>query len=291
MTRKWRSWLAAAGVLAAVLTVQPATSATSATSVPVEVRYTFFHFNMAGNVNHAGRTQFIVPAVVSSITSTWPSAVSLNEVCANQFREIYWGANAAGGGYHGRFATTIPQGTPGVCNGEAYGLALLVQDASEQSFAEFSLPVQPSAEPRKLICATKGVAGNPAGLKICNTHLQGGDQKYVQMKVVSEKHLIPAARAGQAVAFMGDTYLDEDEMRFSTAGLYAHTALGNTSKNPNCRATEWANPQWKLGCPGRLTEQNDYVMVSTNRFHSLSGAVTSTVWSDHLPVRGAASLR
>lgn len=255
-----------------------------------QARYTFFQFNMAGNMNHFGQTDRIVPAVVGSITRHWPTAVSLNEVCENQFAAIYWIVNAQGGGYHGHFAKTVPTGA---CNGHAYGLALLIKKGVAP-FKEELLANVGGAEPRKVICGTTN-AWVPR-LKVCSSHFYGPQAvKYAQMEHVATRHLIPAAQQGQAVAFLGDTYLTPDEMLFGTAGLFKHTALGNTHVNPNCTATPEAKQdtwdkriQWVKACEaGQLRNQFDYVMVANAR--NIDGHIGTTEWSDHLPVHGAAT--
>jgi endonuclease/exonuclease/phosphatase family metal-dependent hydrolase len=296
MMRKWRACLAAAGLLAATFTVHTATPAAA------DARYTFLQFNMSGHMNHGGATDVIVPAVVNSITSSWPTAVSLNEVCEDQYAEILWHSNVAGGGYNAHFAETWPE-EKGFCGGgQAFGIALLLRGDNPGGLSVHPLPSEPGSEQRKLICGNTGLAGHPTRLGVCSSHLAPGDGnpdtpswKHAQMKYISDTVLIPYAQAGNAMAFMGDTYLNEAEMRFSTAGLYAHTAVGNTKTNPECRATAWAkehNKDWAKDCEdGELTHQYDYVMVSINRSHSRSGAITRTLWSDHLPVRGSATFR
>lgn len=285
------SWLAAV-VVTVALTIYPAAPAAA------QARYTFLQFNMAGNMNHVGLTEIIVPAVVRSITSTWPSAVSLNEVCKNQFDAIYWIINGEGGGYHGYFAETRPQ-DPERCGGlAAYGLALLIKKGNPASFGEQLLPdgLTPEGlptEPRKVICGNALPTLGTPRLRVCSSHLQGGsDVKYKQMTHITQRHLIPAAQRGEAIAFMGDTYLTPDQMIFFTGGgLFKHTALGYTSNNPNCTATESAKrlrPLWAVACETHeLKYQYDYVMVANA--HNIDGAVTTTQWSDHLPVRGAAT--
>jgi endonuclease/exonuclease/phosphatase family metal-dependent hydrolase len=299
MTTKWRAWLAVAAVLATIFTVQAAAPAAAHT------RYTFLQFNMSGHMNHLGRTEDVVPAVTNSITSSFPTAVSLNEVCENQFAQIYWNANAAGGGYNAHFAEVVPAGS-GICGGHAYGLALLLRGDDPGYFSERSLPIDrnadPPREPRTLICGQTGYAGGLQRLIVCSSHLEPGDGaggnqdwKYAQMKDIAESVLIPFADARQAVAFMGDTYLTADEMIFATKGRFAHTVRGNTKTNPDCLPTAAAlqqHPGWAQACAtGTLVQQADHVMVSTNRSYDVSGSITSTRVSDHLPVRGTAAIR
>jgi endonuclease/exonuclease/phosphatase family metal-dependent hydrolase len=289
-TKTWRVCLATAALLTAMLTVAPATPAAA------DARYTFLQFNMAGNANHGGATTDIVPAVVASLRSSWPTAVSLNEVCRNQYDKILWDANAAGGGYTGYFAQIWPAGGS-TCRGGAYGLALLLRGHDAGGFTEHPLPFQPGQEPRKFICGDTGWAGQSPRLGVCSTHLAPGDTnwKHDQMRHIGNTVLIPFAQHGNAVAFMGDTYLSEAEMRWYTGGHYTHLALGHTMTNDDCTPTVWSllnNTQWAGECAnGTLTRQSDYVMVTTNRSYNRSGGVTHTYHSDHLPVRGAASFR
>ncbi|MBF6173143.1 hypothetical protein [Nocardia blacklockiae] len=294
-------WFALTGisVLAAAFALLPTTPAAAAT------QYTFFHFNMAGNMNHGGHSDFIVPAVRDSITNNWPTAVSLNEVCENQFAEIYWDINARGGNYTGHFSEILPapQTLPNGhkddwCDGHRYGLALFIR-GTDLRFDESKLnPIvdrgksdQLRNEQRWVICGTARGDSAPR-LEVCSAHLFGGDLKFVQMDQIADEHLFPAVRRGAAVAFMGDTYLDADAMVQHTGGLFEHTVRGNTFPNPDCHTTQWTRWSRKdiaAHCPGKPTRQNDHVMVSVNRARDIGGAITHSDWSDHIPVRGHAT--
>jgi endonuclease/exonuclease/phosphatase family metal-dependent hydrolase len=295
MTKRWRAWLTAAGILAAGLTVQ------SAAPAAAQSTYTFFQFNMAGNMNHAGHTELIVPAVVDSVTSSWPTAVSLNEVCRNQYNEIGWIINASGGRYGGLF---VPMRAPqsNVCGGHEYGVALFIRGAEQTSFTSHPL-TSTGDETRYMICGNTAIAGPRLG--VCSSHLQpgggAGAVKYTQMDEIARTALIPFAEAGLPMAFMGDTYLSPDEMRYITRGLYRNAAPGHTMTNPACEPTKWAEKlaeiydyyeAWVNECEaGNLHRQSDYVMVSENKLVSATGGPTTTRWSDHKPVRATVVFR
>ncbi|MFY0562225.1 hypothetical protein ACN28E_00150 [Archangium lansingense] len=248
-------------------------------------RLTFFHMNIAGHMQHAGRTENIAPAVISSITSSWPSVVSLQEVCEQQFAKILLEVNRLGGRYDARFAHSDESRNP--CNGGFYGDVLMTRGVNN-TWDERHLPAM-DGEERKLICVNTGFA---VRIMACAAHLAPVERqkKLEVMGWIGKYFLIPFAQVGAPAVFLGDTYLTPDEMSFLTGGLFAHTVRGNTYNNPNCTRIP-AYTSGKFKCPGPSTIQYDYIMVSTNKFSGWSGAVTSTKWSDHLPVRGAATVR
>jgi endonuclease/exonuclease/phosphatase family metal-dependent hydrolase len=259
-------------------------------------RLTFFHMNIAGNMLHAGRTENIAPAVINSITSSWPSVVSLQEVCEQQFKQIYWEVNRLGGRYEARFAHTQENRRP--CQGGFYGDVLMTRGVNN-TWNEQILPFQNRdsngnliGDLRKVVCVTTGFA-----LRIiaCAAHLEPSSlRSYANMDWIGKNFLIPYANFGVPTVFLGDTYLNEAYMRWYTGGIFAHTVLGNTYNNPDCTRPTYTAPEEHprgFKCGGPSTTQYDYIMVSTNRFSGWSGEVTRTKWSDHLPVRGAATVR
>jgi endonuclease/exonuclease/phosphatase family metal-dependent hydrolase len=123
-------------------------------------RQTFLQFNMCGNAcNHGDVT--VVRNLERTIAEGRPVAVTLNEVCENQYDRL----RSDLPDYSGRFDATGPR-----CgNGTRYGNAVLVRGSDPDPVGSWQLPNPGADETRRLLC----VRGHPDGasLVVCVTHI------------------------------------------------------------------------------------------------------------------------
>lgn len=137
----------AAGLLALTLT---------ADARPTATPLTVLQLNMCGNACSSGGLE-VVAELVGTAERRRPFAVTLNEVCENQFVQL----RADLTGYQGRFDATGPR-----CrNGERYGNAAFIRTNELVLIGSWRLPALAQEEDRRLLC----VAAAPA--VVCVTHL------------------------------------------------------------------------------------------------------------------------
>jgi endonuclease/exonuclease/phosphatase family metal-dependent hydrolase len=153
----WRrvvSAVAVAGVLLAAVTLTGGTSAASG-------QHTYLQFNMCGNLCNDGDLA-VARHLADTIVADEPDAVTLNEVCENQYERLLADLPA----YRGRFDPTGP-----VCdNGARYGNAILVRAPAVTLLGSWRLPSPAGGEPRRLMCLTTVPPGGPS-LDVCVTHI------------------------------------------------------------------------------------------------------------------------
>lgn len=117
---------------------------------------TLLQANICGNACSSGGPN-VVRELVGTIDESRPWAVTLNEVCENQFVELRAGLEP----YQGRFDPTGP-----LCrNGARYGNALFVRTTELNTVGSWTLPNPGGEEYRRLLCA------RAAGTTVCVTHL------------------------------------------------------------------------------------------------------------------------
>jgi endonuclease/exonuclease/phosphatase family metal-dependent hydrolase len=117
---------------------------------------TYLQFNMCGNsCNHGGLR--VVRNLEDTVAARRPYAVTLNEVCENQYDQLRAEMRA----YQGRFDPTGP-----TCrNGSRYGNAILVRASHVDLLGSWPLPDPSGGEPRRLMCLST------ATLVVCVTHI------------------------------------------------------------------------------------------------------------------------
>jgi endonuclease/exonuclease/phosphatase family metal-dependent hydrolase len=146
-------------------------------------RQTYLQLNMCGNAcNHGGLA--VVHRIEAAITGGWPYAVTLNEVCENQFDKLSADLTA----YRGRFDPTGP-----VCgNGERYGNAILIRTQGVELVGSWSLPSIAGGEPRRLMCLSPRPA-SPAPVIACVTHLS-----FIQEEIAAQVDAVAGITHGLA---------------------------------------------------------------------------------------------
>jgi len=158
---------------------------------------TYLQVNICGNACNGGRLT-VVAALAHSIRRATPFAVTLNEVCENQYRWLSGHLPA----YHGRFDPTGP-----TCrNGARYGNAVLARTPRVARLGSWPLPSPAGGEPRRLMCV------RTPDLVVCATHISYvAGNLAVQVEAVA-RILRGLARAG-AVLLGGDFNADPGDRR------------------------------------------------------------------------------
>jgi endonuclease/exonuclease/phosphatase family metal-dependent hydrolase len=154
------------GIAAAALAVAASASAATATADVAGIRaaptrQTFLQFNMCGNACNHGDVA-VVHNLERTIAEGRPVAVTLNEVCENQFERLRRDLP----GYGGRFDPTGPR-----CgNGTRYGNAVLVHGPDPDPVGSWQLPNPAGDETRRVMCV-RGLPPDGASLVVCVTHI------------------------------------------------------------------------------------------------------------------------
>jgi endonuclease/exonuclease/phosphatase family metal-dependent hydrolase len=124
-------------------------------------RHTYLQFNLCGNACNNGELR-VVSELVTAVRARRPFAVTLNEVCENQYTRL----RADLGSYHGRFDPTGAR-----CrNGGRYGNAVLVRSEEVDVVGGWDLPNPARDEARRLLCLSTALP-DAATLVVCVTHV------------------------------------------------------------------------------------------------------------------------
>jgi endonuclease/exonuclease/phosphatase family metal-dependent hydrolase len=145
-------WLRA-GTVAACAGALVATTAFASAATSGQA---YLQFNMCGNICNQGGLS-VVRNLERTITAVRPWAVTLNEVCENQYDSLRGRMPA----YAGGFDATGPM----CASGSRYGNAILVRAAGVDTLGSWPLPNPAGGETRRLMCVSvRRVA-------VCVTHI------------------------------------------------------------------------------------------------------------------------
>jgi endonuclease/exonuclease/phosphatase family metal-dependent hydrolase len=154
VTRRRAMWWRIAAILAAV--VAALALSTGAPALPY--RLTFLQANLCGNACNGGRFT-VIAHLEDAIRERQPFAVTLNELCENQFTRLRGDLVT----YRARFEPTGP-----TChNGSRYGNAILVRSSQVTLVGDWLLPNPAHDETRWLTCLHVAVPR----LTVCGVHV------------------------------------------------------------------------------------------------------------------------
>jgi endonuclease/exonuclease/phosphatase family metal-dependent hydrolase len=196
-----RRWL---GVVVAALAVAGAVGARPAGADEVASRQTYLQFNMCGNACNHGDTA-VVRNLEQTVAADRPAAVTLNEVCENQYDRLRRDLP----GYAGRFDATGPQ-----CgNGARYGNAVLVRGSGLDVMGSWQLPNPAGDETRRLSCVRPHAAGG-AAMIVCVTHISfvAGN---IAAQIDAVAGIVRALPGGEPVLLGGDFNTDPGDARLN----------------------------------------------------------------------------
>lgn len=249
-----------------------------------------FQFNMKGVIDEGdsdGSTEVgAVPAVVGSVSDFHPDIVTLNELCEQQFDSLATKFAQAGWRMYGMWDGDVRHDNcgPGDTDGWA-GKALFSRE-----------PVVP--EPNvtdHMGCASTELRGRT--IQACVLHLPtDADDNVVESRKAAEAvdpyvdQGVPTLLAGDFNAEPGDTGMDHFYRHNGGTGRFHdaderdrfHCVAARTTEE-SCRSGEVTFPTFLN--PRKL----DYVFLS-DEFTDVRADATTTDISDHLPLRGWASL-
>ncbi len=157
VTRRRIVVLASVAVVAAVALAISLATAAHATAL----RQTYLQLNLCGNACNNG-TLAVITQLEHTIDARQPFAITLNELCENQYDRL----TADLGAYHGRFDPTGPT----CVNGARYGNAILLHTTEVTLIGSWQLPNPAADETRRLMCLGTRLPDGPA-LTVCGTHI------------------------------------------------------------------------------------------------------------------------
>lgn len=262
--RLLRAYLSKAVTAVAVAGAMLAAAVTDGASAAT-VEQVYLQVNVCGNLCNHGDLA-VVRNLAVTIDTHEPHAVTLNEVCENQYEWLRADLHA----YRGRFDPTGP-----TCdNGARYGNAILVRAAAVAQLGTWQLPSPAGGEPRRLMCLTTRPPSNPS-LIVCVTHIS-----YVHDEIATQigavAGILRSWESTQAVLLGGDLNVEPADARLRA--LYSVRSTGGAFEDAGCDA-----------CPERRI---DYVLLSgghwsavrVNAFDAVEGL------SDHPALRATAVL-
>ncbi|MEU6312153.1 endonuclease/exonuclease/phosphatase family protein [Streptomyces sp. NPDC047014] len=158
---------------AATASLAPAAPALAAAAAAGTVRLT--SYNICGNMCSAppydpARRIGAVAAEAEPAGGWGADQLFLQEVCAHQYDELL--ARIGPLGYEGFHSATLPAGNPAICEGHAYGNAVIVRGPLSGT-AELDLTVGGEREPITVPCALNSLADRPTWS--CSVHLYWDD--------------------------------------------------------------------------------------------------------------------
>lgn len=257
--------------LVAVATPTPTASATG------HIR--LLQFNMCG---HACRspTQFKIAAVIDSLDEFHPAAVSLNEVCRQQFSEIVTGIASRGWKMWAAFMTTRNDGCE---DGTDFGNAVLTRaEIVTVDTMSYTAQAPDNHELRGLLCVGADLGLRPT--RICSTHIvsSGPDPNgSVRRRQIAEAASVVGAYA-VPVVLMGDFNFSPSDRGLDRLYTRAHPGgsgqFDEVDQGPGtCRCGEATQGSGK---------KIDYAFVTARDFDIGHGSATHADFSDHLVLRG-----
>jgi endonuclease/exonuclease/phosphatase family metal-dependent hydrolase len=240
---------------------------------------------MCGGVCNGGEKGDVITNLKQSLVEFRPAAVSLNEVCRDQFVSLRHGLRRVGYQMEGRWIETMD--TSKHCTEEREGLALLSRRDIVSTRA-WRLP-HPRADIRTLLCMGIRLGQD---VKVCSTHIAPHElDKGVQIDRVA---LLTRFAAHTPVVLMGDFNATplRDVLEPLYARSYGHGAYGQFREVDDA---EGHDRPCRCGEPtfeGFLKDPKiDYIFLSGRHWTSIQGDATPSSFSDHHFVRGSAVLR
>jgi endonuclease/exonuclease/phosphatase family metal-dependent hydrolase len=281
IARPVRAALASAVLVVAVLLAAPALAGDTE---EMTYRQTFLQFNLCGNACSNGGFA-VVDRLVTAIRDRAPAAVTLNEVCQNQYSHLLSQLDA----YRGRFDPTGP-----TChNGARYGNAILIRSAGVDLVGSWLLPNPAGDESRRLMCLRPRP---PAPrLTVCVTHISNVSGNIAAQVGAVAAHL----RGRPAVLLGGDFNTDPADPRMDP--LYSNCYRSGTgdfreADSAGCASRAALNQPAGSDVLNEDTYRRhkfDYIFLSEVDWSAPRADATdgATALSDHDPFWATAILR
>ena len=276
--RSTRLGVALATVFATVALVAPATPAHA-----TDYTQNYMQFNMCGNACNSGGLA-VATDVENSVEnrSPQPFVVTLNEVCENQYQQLWRNLTP----YYGFFDATGPT----CSNGARYGNAILVRTSSFTRLGPWTLPNPGGNETRHLVCLKIPMSGN-LPMVACVTHIDYHSVNIApQIKRVAEIAGSYYSTSGVLVGGDFNTTPSSTALNpmYRSAYSPSGTGLFNEVDAPSSLSRTYKSTSYNEGTfqDGRKL---DYIFLSSPDWTGFSGDATSAVRSDHVVLWGHAT--
>jgi endonuclease/exonuclease/phosphatase family metal-dependent hydrolase len=277
--RPIRAILAAA---VAVIATVPLAGDARATGHP----QTYLQFNMCGNACHRGGLE-VVGDLVSPIQRHRPYAVTLNEVCENQYDRLR--VNLPG--YRSWFDPTGAN-----CrNGARYGNVILAQASEVNLIGSWELPNPAGDELRRLLCLDAR-ASDRRPLTICVTHISN-ESGNIAAQVAAVASILSGLRLTGPVLLGGDFNTDPGDARMNPLYSTCYTLGAGTFREVDSSGCEHRSGiNVKVGSDV-INEDTyagrkfDYLFLSDGQWSAVEADAMVLAPSDHDSLWATATLR
>ena len=290
--------IATTGRRAALITLAALVLAlVGAGSAHAEMRYRFWHFNACGSACNKDKSAALVEAIRKSIEDYSPHAVSLNEICRNQYVALKNELNARlVWEMDGRYIFTDTESND--CPDGSYGIAVLTRSTIADHMW-MPLPEPHNDETRKLLCARVGA---PHTVRFCTTHIV--DEKHAesqapQIRAVAQ-NVTSSVDAGRPTVLMGDFNVPPEHPALNDLydanhnppgiGKFQEVDENNDKDTAPCRCGEHTWDGASILGWTTSSHKYDYIFVNQRDWSTVWGDATGSDFSDHDPLRGAADL-
>jgi endonuclease/exonuclease/phosphatase family metal-dependent hydrolase len=247
-------------------------------------RQTYLQFNICGNACVSGALG-VVENLADTIRRRRPAAVTLNEVCENQYDRLTAGLAA----YRGRFDPTGPR-----CrNGERYGNVVLIRTTSAGLVGSWELPSPAEDETRRLMCLGAHVPPTPR-LVVCVTHISNTSANVSSQVQAVAGHLRGLASADtDAVLLGGDLNADPSDPRLDPLyGTCDRPGIFHEVDSAGCESRSVINQASGSDVVNEDTYRDhkfDYIFLSAGDWSSFAADATTEA-SDHDALWATATL-
>jgi endonuclease/exonuclease/phosphatase family metal-dependent hydrolase len=240
-------------------------------------RQTYLHFNLCGNTCNGG-TLAVVTGLEGLIHDRRPFAITLNEICENQYDRLRTDLDH----YAGQFDPTGE-----TCrNGTRYGNAVLVRTETVDLVGSWALPDPAGDEIRRLMCASARAPAMP--LAVCVTHISNVSGN-IAAQVRAIAGMLRWLDAENAVLLGGDFNTDPSDPRMDP--LYrgcGGTGVGalREADSAGCASRSMLSETVGTDVINEDTygrHKFDYVFLSAGDWSSVDADATesATSFSDH----------
>jgi hypothetical protein len=237
------------------------------------------HLNIAGGKEHHANIA-IADKLADSVASRRPGlplAVSVNEVCFNQWERLYNRLTALG--YSGHFGLSRWTTDRDRCGAQPYGNAIFWQGGhADATTFYFSQQAPGAVELRNMAC---GKAHFPERTWYCSAHLINGNEEMARRQAGDALNIATVLEVTDRAIIMGDFNLtpDDDAMKrwFNRSW--------DDADDCRCRPTN-------DGLRSNGNRKIDYILVRRDEFSFGHDAyITSDVDSDHSLMQGCPVFR
>ncbi len=277
-------------------------------------RWKVLHYNIGGNTcweatdlpgqpsygtDSRGSITSRVSRILAAVDNYIPHAITFNEICYSQYRNIR--SELALRGYGATYVSTT---VGGQCDnydaawGQGFGLAVFFKGTVPNVQQAYSLPSAAGEEVRKMLCTDVVLDGVP--IKLCTVHITNRSSKSAQIQQVANltsgwiQSGLPVILTGDFNVVPTDTSLNLIYAHSGGTGLFREADESHACTPPLtfCRAGESTFGQVRNYYDSSFaTTKIDYIFFSQAHFKDMDGDAKSAFpdpISDHNLLQGSA---